>query len=67
MKVYKLLERVENIVAKGEINCSSKVVCYRGVIKRIYVGKGLINPFPSYDNSAADDFEHILSKNRKSL
>ena len=24
-------------------------------------------PFPSYDNSAADDFEHILSKYRKSL
>ena len=24
-------------------------------------------PFPSYDNSAADDFEHIMSKNRKSL
>ena len=26
-----------------------------------------LEPFPSYDNSAADDFEHILSKNRKSL
>ena len=27
-----------------------------------------LNPFPrSYDNSAADDFEHILTKNRKSL
>ena len=24
-------------------------------------------PFPSYDKSAADDFEHILSKNGKSL
>ena len=24
-------------------------------------------PFPSYDNSAADDIEQILSKNRKSL
>ena len=23
-------------------------------------------PFPSYDNSEADDFEHILSKHRKS-
>ena len=24
-------------------------------------------PFPSYDNSVAHDFEHILSKDRKSL
>ena len=31
------------------------------------VGRHLIVSFPSYDNSAADDFEHILSKNRKSL
>ena len=27
-------------------------------------GKGY--PFPSFDNSAADDFERSLSKNRKS-
>ena len=27
----------------------------------------LLNPFPHYNKSAADDFEHILSKNRKSL
>ena len=26
-----------------------------------------LQPFPSYENSAADDFEHILLKNRKSL
>ena len=26
-----------------------------------------LEPFPSYGNSAADDFEHILSKYRKSL
>ena len=27
----------------------------------------VFNPFPDNDNSAADYFEHILSKNRKSL
>ena len=26
----------------------------------------LYNPFPSYGNSAADDFDRILSKHRKS-
>ena len=29
--------------------------------------KAKLKPFPSYDNSAADDFEFILSKNGKSL
>ena len=29
--------------------------------------KCCVNPFPAYENSAADDFERILSKNRKSL
>ena len=32
-----------------------------------YLIKMLVKLFPSYDNSAADDFEHILSKNGKSL
>ena len=39
-----------------------KVVCCRGRV----CGK-VLKPFPSYDNSAADDFEHILSKKLENL
>ena len=40
------------------------------VVHGVYIcekgDQSLLNPFPHTDNSAADDFEHILSK-RKSL
>ena len=51
----------ENIVAIAEI-------IYHCILRRSYVFYIyiiiilLFLPFPSYDNSAADDFEHILSK-----
>ena len=31
---------------------------------RVEIIAQYVKPFPSYDNSAADDFEHILSKNK---
>ena len=45
---------------------------YSGIYKLemkgiILVSKSIFNLFPTYDNSAADDFERILSKHRKFL
>ena len=49
----KLKNKVENTVAKGECFEKSSAADDRVI--------------PLYENSTADDFEHILSKNRKSL
>ena len=62
--------RVENIVAKCEIACNAKML-YVIIIYHLYAVEAskmhlevekLHWPFPAYDNSAADDFEHILQK-----
>ena len=56
---HKLLDRVENIVANGEIahnaTMFSKFVCYRGSRKRLYVGKDL-NNVPKVESAHDYDF-----------
>ena len=50
--------------AQAELNLHW-LVCLFGVSRHFHYYFSY--PFPSYDISAADDFEHILSTNRKSI